>query len=332
MIYQLHFAYPQVFYIFIPIWILTNIYRWWFYKSPIYVYPLTNQIKKTKHTQKKYYKTVLFLLQSLLLFGLIFLIARPQWVDARSKTSVDGVDIIITLDVSGSMQLFDDLKDRRQRITVAKQEAANFVKKRTSDPIGIVIFGADAISQCPLTLDKNILQKLIYNIKIGTLNQNGTSLGTGIATAVNKLKKSKAKSKIIILLTDGRPTPPTETVSVETAISLAKQFGIKIYAIAVGNRAGGYGAGAFGIIQKQPDSVDEGLLKKIAQQTNGKFFRANNPQEMRQIYDTIDKLETTEYQTDVFSRYYEAFSLFVWPLLLLLFFQFFLKLFVWPCL
>jgi len=308
--YQLHFAYPKIFYFFIPVWILVTVYRWWFYKPPIYIYPLANQIKKTKHTQKKYYKAVLLFLQSSFLLGLIFLIARPQWVDARSQTNVEGVDIIITLDVSGSMQLFDDIKDRRQRINVAKQEAARFVKKRTNDPIGIVIFGADAISQCPLTLDKNILQKLIFNIKIGMINHNGTSIGTGIATAINKLKKSKAKSKIIILLTDGRPTPPTEKVTVETAIDLAKQFGVKIYAIAVGNR-------------------DERLLKKIAQQTKGKFFRANNPTEMKQIYDTINKLETTEYQTDIFSRYYEAFAIFIWPLLILLFAQFFLKLFVW---
>ena len=325
--YQLHFAYPQVFYIFIPIWIGINIYRWFFYKSPVYIYPLTSQIKKTKHVQKKHFGKILFLLQSFFLFGLIFLIARPQWVDSRSKTSVDGVDIIITLDISGSMQLFDDLKDRRQRVDVAKQEAARFVKKRINDPIGIVVFGADAISQCPLTLDKNILQKLIYQIKIGLLNPRGTALGTGIATAVNKLKKSKAKSKIIILLTDGRPE--ADKIPVETAINLAKQFGIKIYSIAVGNRSGGYGMGAFGMIQKHPDSIDERLLKKIALETNGKFFRANNPQEMKKIYDTIDKLETTEYQTDIFSRYYEAFSLFVWPLILLFFFISFLRLFVW---
>ena len=327
--YYLHFAYPHVFYIFIPIWIALNIYRWNFYRPPIYVYPLTSQIKNTAHANKSYHKIVLFALRSTLLLSLIFLIARPQWVDARSRVNVDGVDIIITLDVSGSMQIFDDMNDRRPRIDVAKQEAVRFVRKRTDDPIGVVIFAADAISRCPLTLDKSILTDVIKKTQLGFINPSGTSLGTGIATAINKLKNSKAKSKIIILLTDGQPTPNTEKVPVETSLKLAKQFGIKIYTIGIGNKKGAYVNSAFGFVEKIPDSVDENLLKKIARETNGKFFRANNSQDMKKIYDTIDKLEKTKYETNLFSRYYEAFATFVWLIVFLFALELFLTLFIW---
>lgn len=327
--YHLHFAYPHIFYIFIPIWAALTMYRWAFYKSPIYLYPLAEEIKNTPHAHKNYRKSVLFALRSILLFTMIFLIARPQWVDARSRVNVEGVDIIITLDVSGSMQIFDDLKDRISRIDVAKREAIRFIKKRPDDPIGIVVFGADSISRCPLTLDKSMLTEIVTKIRLGVINPSGTSLGTGIATAVNKLKNSKAKSKIIILLTDGQPTPHTEKVSVDTALKLAKQFDIKIYTIGIGNKKGAYVTSAFGFVEKVPDSVDENLLKKIAGETNGKFFRANNPKDIKTIYDTIDKLEKTDYQTNLFSRYYEAFATFVWIILLLFALELFLSLFIW---
>lgn len=326
---QLHFAYPFIFYIFLPIWALINIYRLKFYKSPVYVFPLANQIKKNSYAKKTYHKKILFFLQSTFLLGLIFMIARPQWVDSRSKLNVDGVDIILTLDVSGSMQAFDDINDKRQRIEVAKTEAIRFVSKRPDDPIGVVIFGADAISLCPRTLDKAVLKQIIHNIRLGIISKHGTSLATGIATSVNKLKNSKAKTKIIILLTDGRPTPETETVSMSAALELAKELQVKIYTIAIGNKNGGYMKSAFGFVQRMPDSVDERLLKVIAQKTHGKFFRANNPKEMKTIYNTIDKLERTEYQTNLFSRYYEAFASFIWFILILFALQLFLKLFVY---
>lgn len=327
--YQLHFAYPFIFYIFLPLWAVLNIYRLKFYKAPLYIFPLAHQIKKAGHANKAVHKKIFFLLQSALLLGLLFLIARPQWADSRSKLHVEGVDIILTLDVSGSMRAFDDPNDRRPRIEVAKKEAIRFISKRPNDPIGIVIFGADAIAQCPRTLDKAVLKKIVHDLKLGIINPNGTSLATGIATAITKLKNSKAKSKILILLTDGKPTENTERVSIETALALAKKLDVKIYTIAVGNRNGGYVSSAFGFIQRMADSVDEGLLKTIAQKTNGKFFRANNPREMAAIYDTINKLEKTEYETNMFSRYYEAFASFIWFVLLLFALQLLLKLFVW---
>lgn len=336
MNYLFQFAYPQLLYIFIPLWIALILYRLQFHRSPVYRYPLTSQLKAQPSTKKhqsklttRYRKPILFLLRSSLLLGLIFLIARPQWVDRRSKVNVEGVDIIMALDVSGSMRLFDDIKDRRQRIDVAKQEAIRFIDKRTDDPIGIVIFAADAVSRCPLTLDKTILRSITRGLRLGVINPNGTSLATGLATAVNKLKGSKAKSKIIILLTDGQPTPQTELVTIDTALDLAKKLDIKIYTIGVGNKKGGYVQSAFGFIEQVPDSIDEQLLRKIARETNGRYFRGNNPRELKEIYETINKLEKTEYETDLFSRYYEAFSSFIWVILLLVFTELLLSLFIW---
>ncbi|MBU1007823.1 VWA domain-containing protein [Candidatus Dependentiae bacterium] len=327
--YYFRFAYPQVFYLFVPLLIAAIVYRIKFHRYPTYQYPLTNQIKKSGLTKNKSYKTVLLLLRSMTLLFLIVLIARPQWTDARSKITVDGVDIMLALDVSGSMQLFDDLQDRRQRIAIAKKEAINFVKKRPEDQIGIVIFGAEAIARCPLTLDKEILIKIIDNTNLGIISPSGTSLATGLATTITKLKNSKAKNKIIILLTDGQPTPETESVSIETALELAKKFQTKIYTVAIGNKRGGYGQNSFGFVQQIPDSVNELLLQNIAQQTGGKFFRANNPKEMRAIYNTINKLEKTQYETSLFSRHYEAFASFIWFFLFLLCFELLFRLFIW---
>jgi len=328
--FSLHFAHPIVFYIFIPLWVGISVYRFRFYKLPLYRYPLTWQL--ATFTRGGYQKTVFTTLRSLLLLGLIFLMARPQWVDARSRINVDGVNIMITLDVSGSMQLSDsmaDLKNGRTRIMVAKQEAIRFVQKRVDDPIGIVIFGADAVSRCPLTLDKKILTQLIHSIELGLIDHRGTSLGTGIATAVRKLKNSKAKSKIIILLTDGKPTKETDFIPVETAIDLAKKFNVKIYTIGIGNKRGAYVMSAFGVSQMIPDSIDETLLQKIAQQTGGRFFRANNQSEMKQVYATINTLEKTTYQTNLFSRYYELFTSFIWIIVLFFAAELFLRLFLW---
>jgi len=244
-----------------------------------------------------------------------------------SIMQVEGIDIVLTLDVSGSMQIFDDLRDRRQRIQVAKDEAVRFIEKRIDDPIGVVIFARDSISRCPLTLDKNILRQVVGELELGYINPDGTSLGTGLATAVNRLRKSKAKSKIIILLTDGEPTP--EKVSPESAIDLAKQFGIKVYTIGIGNEKGGYIQHPFLGVHEVGISLNTQLLKKIANETGGMFFRASNPKQLREIYNKIDALEKTEYQTDIFHKFYEAFLSFIWVVLLLLGLELFLRLFIW---
>ncbi len=328
--YFLRFAYYNLFYFLIPFFVLLVLYRVKFYKSPIYNYSLLSFFKKNNWVKFSGYKKVLFFLRFMTLSLLLILIARPQWVDSKSKINVEGVDIVLTIDVSGSMQVFDDLKDRRSRIQVAKQEAIRFIEKRIDDPMAIVVFAKDTISLCPLTLDKKILKEVVSNLELGFINPEGTSLGTGLATAVNRLRNSNSKSKIIILLTDGVPTD--EKINPEKAIKLANQYDIKVYTIGIGNEQGGFFKHPFAGVQRAGTSLDIELLKKIAKKTGGKFFKANNSTQMRDVYNQIDRLEKTERQTDVFHNYYEAFLSFVWFLLLLLGLEFLLKLTVWKSL
>lgn len=320
--------YFQIIYILVPVVIAAALYRMFFHKSPYYTYPLSKELAQYKHTRHHHHKKILFLLRLAALLGLVFLIARPVWVDERSKVNVEGIDIVLAIDVSDSMKIFDDLHDQRSRIEVAKQEAIRFIEKRLDDPIGIVIFGKEVVSRCPLTLDKNILKEIVGSLDIGVVNSQGTWLGTGLATAVNRLRTSKAKSKVVILLTDGEPTPP-EKVEPDLAINLAKQFGIKVYTIGIGNENGGYFTHPFFGVQQIPYSINVPLLKKIAHETGGMFLKANNPKEMRTAYDTINKLEKTEYQTTLFHRYYEAFLTFIWIVLGLLALELILRLFIW---
>ncbi len=324
----LRWAYPQVFLVFIPLLVLVVLYRIFIRRTPLYRYPLASYLKTQKLTVRAYHTKIFFVLRVLSLLGLIALIARPQWVDQRSRINIEGVDIVIALDISESMTLFDDLSDRRTRIDIAKQEALRFIDKRVDDPIGLVLFAHDAIARCPLTLDKPMIKDIIQDVKIGFIDPSGTWLGTGLATAINRLRNSKAKSKIIILLTDGQPTPP-EKITPEAAMTMAKHFGIKIYTVGIGNEQGGYGINPYvgGVVQVD-NSLNVNLLREIASQTGGAFFRAQNASDMRQIYNTIDTLEKTEYQTDLFSRYYEAFLVYLWALLCLIGIELILRLFV----
>ncbi len=325
---QLHLAYPLVSALFLVATLCAVLIRIFVTKTPFYRYPMAQALSTLHAYTNRYHKKVLFGLRALLLLGLAFLIGRPQWVDERSVINIDGVDIVLALDVSESMLCFDDLKDPRSRLEVAKTEAIRFIEKRTNDPIAITVFGREAFSRCPLTLDKTMLKELVSSIEIGMIDPRGTWLGTGLATAINRIKNSKAKSKIILLLTDGRPTPP-EKVEPQMAIELAKQFGVKIYAIGIGNKNGGYFDHSFFGVQQVQDSVDEALLQKIAQESGGKYFRADNPKQMRDIYDTIDKLEKTKHETNLFSKYYEAFRTFIWYLVILLISEYILRMTIW---
>ena len=327
--YALHLAYPQLLYVFIPLLAILTLYRYRWHHMPRYRFSLTSIVSKKGLAKKPYHHYVFFLLRLFTLSFLVFLITRPQWIDKNSKIHGQGRDIVLAIDVSGSMQVFDDVQDRRSRIQVAKEEAIHFIDKRIDDPIGLVIFAKDSLSRSPITLDKLMLKQAVYELKLGFIDPDGTSLGTGLATAVNRLRKSKSKSKIIILLTDGEPTPHTDRIAPDVAIEMAKQFGIKVYTVGIGNEQGGFVMHPFGGLQRLPMRIDTKLLKEIAQKTGGRFFRANNPADMRQIYRTIDTLETSEYNTNIFQRYYEALFPFLWFILLLFGLEVFLKLFIW---
>jgi Ca-activated chloride channel family protein len=324
----LQFAYLNLLYILIPIFVIAAIYRVFLYKNPVYTFPAVFFLKNTEFVKSLDHKKILFLLRGFSLIGLLLLVLRPQWVDEKSKLNIEGIDIVLAIDVSDSMQLIDDLSERKPRIETAKHEAIRFIEKRTNDPIGIVMFGREALSRCPLTLDKSILKEIVSQIEIGEIDPRGTWLGTGLATAVNRLRNSKSKNKVIILLTDGEPTPP-EKIEPEAAIDLAKQFKIKVYTIGIGSEKGGYFHHPMFGLQQTPYTLNTKLLQEIAHKTGGQFFRAANAKEMRDIYDKIDALEKTKMETELFHNYYEAFLAFIWIVLALLGLEFLLRFFVW---
>ena len=247
----------------------------------------------------------------------IISLARPQAVTRERDYETKGVDIIISLDISGSM-LAEDFKPEN-RMAVAKEEARKFIRGRENDRIGLVVFARDAYTQCPLTLDYDILTHLLSEIQIGMV-QDGTAIGMGLATAVNRLRESDAKSKVIILITDGENN--AGKIDPVTAAELAQTFGIKVYTIGVGK--GGLvpfpiNDPLFGkrYVQAKVD-VDEFTLKRIADITGGVFFRARDTESLSEIYSKINELEKTEVKVHEYRSFEELFPLFLVPALLLL--------------
>lgn len=257
----------------------------------------------------------LFRLAALLLF--ITAMARPQKVNAERDYQTNGVDIVIALDISGSM-MAEDFKPEN-RMVVAKQEAAKFIKGRENDRIGLVVFARKAYTQCPLTLDYDVLLRLLNEIEIGMIS-DGTAIGMGLATSVNRLRDSNAKSKVIILITDGSNN--AGNIDPITAAELAKTFGIKVYTVCIGR--GGLvpfpvNDPLFGKRYVQAEvEIDEGILKRIADITKGLFFRARDTQSLQQVYERINQLEKTEVKVKEYRSYEEMFHYFLIPGLLIL--------------
>jgi Ca-activated chloride channel homolog len=325
MYYFLRFANHHVLYWLLPLLLVLIIIKKWMPKA-FYEYPLVSSLAKLKKTQPPTHKRVFSLLRILVLGILVFLIPKPQLVDNRSNIIVDGIDIMLVLDVSGSMQFQDYADDQRSRLQVAKDEALRFVNKRINDAIGLVIFGKDALSRVPLTLDKKIINTLISTLEIGIIDPDGTVLSTAIVTAANRLKNSKAKSKVMILLTDGAPSENDTDPSL--AIELAQKMGIKIYTVGIGSDEEQFIMHPFyGLIPKP--KINKLLLTKIAQETGGKFFLARNSKDMRMIYDTIDSLEKTTHETSLFNKYYDIFIPFVWAIIFLLLAELLLSTTIW---
>jgi len=293
-----------------------------------YRYALSSFLKMHKATARIPVRHVLFFLRFTSLLILALLIARPQFLDSQRDISVRGVDIVLALDVSGSMELFDDLKDRTTRIEAAKREALDFIAKRTNDSIGIVLFAAQALSKIPLTLDKTLLTSTVHDMRLGDLDPNDTLLFTGLATAINRLRHSTAKSKIIVLLTDGLPSP-NDPLDAATVIALAREFGIKIYTLGVGRADTAYTYDPFGRVQQVSSQIDGAMLKKIAEETGGHAYRVYTPADLKKAYAAIDALERTEIKTTIFQQYHEAFIWFIWWAVALLCGELVLRIFVW---
>lgn len=252
-------------------------------------------------------KPLLFLLRLLALAGIIIAMARPQTMDVSTRTkTTEGIDIVMAIDVSSSM-LARDLKPNR--LAALKEVAADFIKKRPNDRIGLVAYAGEGYTKTPITSDKSIVLSALREITYGQLN-DGTAIGMGLATSVNRLKESKAISKIIILLTDG--VNNSGFIEPQTAADLAIEYGIKTYTIGLGTNGNAlspiaYNAdGSFRYGMRQVE-IDEDLLKDIAKVTGGKYFRATDNEKLEAIYDEINKLEKTEIEEFKYTRYEEKF-------------------------
>ncbi len=258
-------------------------------------------------------KPLLNVLRLLALSALIIALARPRTVDVSNETkTTKGIDIVMAVDVSGSM-LSRDL--RPNRMEALKEVASNFVGERPNDRIGLVVYASEAYTKTPVTSDKAVVLEAIKSIKYDNVLQDGTGIGMGLATAVNRLKSSKAKSKVIILMTDG--VNNAGFIEPETAADIAKEYGIKVYTIGIGTNGmaeSPYALAPNGQImfQMMKVEIDEQLLKNIALKTEGKYFRASSNSKLAEIYASINKLETSEIKELRFYDYDEKFRPFVW--------------------
>ncbi len=266
---------------------------------------------------------LLFWLRMASMAFIIIAIARPQSYNVNEQINSEGIDIVLSIDISGSM-LAQDLKPNR--IEAAKKVAQEFIDSRLTDRIGLVTFSGESFTLAPLTTDKNILLKQLKNAQVGQL-KDGTAIGMGLGTAVSRMKDSKAASKVIILLTDGENN--SGLIDPMTALEIAKTYKARVYTIGVGTigKALSPDQDRFGniVMVEKEVRIDEELLKKISTQTGGKYFRATNITALRNIYKEIDKLERSEVEIDSFRRYSEKFFPFAFIGILLLFLEVLLR-------
>ncbi len=306
------FAYPLVFGLFI----LLPVLIWWYTKksgrqratikvSSIYAFNVLSRKNKFRHLP--------FILRLLALSCLVLALARPQTRNDQQQIQGEGIDIVLCMDVSGSMGSRDI---QPTRLEAAKADAVEFVRNRPVDRIGLVIFSGESFTQCPITTDKNTLITQIESLESRRYLIDGTVIGEGLATAVDRLSKSDAKSKVIILLTDGKEDPPeTRLIDPLTALEIAKAQRVKVYTI-------GMSAAPTEIVEvtSQPKKgktprasfLDEELLRKIANETGGRYFRARDKDGLKNIYGQIDNMEKSKMEVQILHQYKEEFV----PLLL----------------
>ena len=257
-----------------------------------------------KPTLRERFRHVPFALRMLAIALLIVGFARPRTTSQGENIYTEGIDIVLLLDISGSM-LAEDFQPNR--IEAAKRVAQEFVDGRANDRVGLVIFAGESFTQCPMTLDYRVLKNLIRQVKQGAI-EDGTAIGMAIAQGVNRLKDSKTKSKVMILLTDG--VNNRGEIDPLTAAQIAQTYGIRIYTVGVGTQGEApYPVQTpFGIrYQNMPVDVDEKTLQKIAEMTHGQYFRATNNRTLKQIYEEIDELEKTRIEVKAYRSYTELF-------------------------
>jgi Ca-activated chloride channel family protein len=305
----LHFANKIYFLclLIVPLLVLWHLYlkkqgkRFIFYSSK-------KLLNNSDSTAKSFFIKYLFYIKLLALILFIVALTRPQELSYYEEESKKGIDILITLDISGSMASIDFTP--KNRLEVAKDVIADFIQKRSTDRLGLVIFAGTSYTKCPLTIDYDMLKYFLAETQIGEL-EDGTALGMALATSVNRIRSSKSKTKIIILLTDG--VNNRGEIAPRDAAQIAKDFNVKVYTIGVGIK----GKAPYPVIDANGRTqlymidveIDEELLKEIANNTGGLYFRATDKEQLQQIFDEIDRWEKTEIST---KRYYNARDLYIY--------------------
>ncbi len=321
------FLHPEFFWLFLALPIAIAWY-WFTHKKQ----RATLKISSTKSfkgsaTLIAKLQSLLFVLRMLALSAIIVALARPRSVDVSSKSrTTKGIDIVMAIDVSGSM-LAKDLKPNR--LEALKRVAAEFVEDRANDRIGLVVYAGESYTRTPVTSDKTVILQSLKTVEYDdSLIADGTGIGVGLATAINRIKDSKAKSRIIILLTDG--VNNSGTIDPRMAADIAKEYGIKVYTIGIGTNGMApfpYAKAPNGsfLYQNMKVEIDEKLMKEIAKTTDGKYFRATSNEKLKEIYTEINKLEKTEVEEKKYFNYDEKYQPLVWLALILLFVEVLLK-------
>lgn len=275
----------------------------------------TRFFDKLPKSWKAYLRHIVFVLEIIALSLFIVALARPQSSSKNQKINIEGIDIVLAMDISSSM-LAADLKP--DRLEASKAVASDFVNGRPGDRMGLVVFSGETFTQVPLTTDHGMMLNMLKDMKCGML-EDGTAIGDGLASAINRLKDSEAISKVVILLTDGDNN--AGSIDPATAAEMAKLYGIRVYTIGAGTRGTApYPVQTFSGIKYQqvPVNINDELLQQIADETGGKYFRAETKEKLQQIYDEIDKMERSKIEVNEFKRLHEEFyPLVFWGLLAL---------------
>jgi Ca-activated chloride channel homolog len=301
---HISFAYPVFFSLLL---IIPFLVFWYFQKasrSQGSVMVSTVQTFKGAKSWKNIFRHVPFILRILVIVSLIVALARPQTKNDEQLVNGEGIDIMLCIDISGSMLAQDFTPNR---IEAAKNVASTFIDNRPTDRIGLVIFSGESFTMCPLTTDRAVLKSQLFNVQSGLL-EDGTAIGSGLATSVDRLRSSPSKSRVVILLTDGENNGGL--IDPNTAKEIAKSVGVRVYTIGVGTE--GFAPvpvqTSNGVImQKEKINIDEKLLTQIANETGGKYYRAKDDSSLKNIYTEIDKLEKSKVEITAYKRYTEQF-------------------------
>lgn len=324
---NIDFAHPWVFAFFA----LVPLMIWWYkkkYDSRQGSVRVSTAEAFSASSVKVYMRHVPFILRVLAVCALIMALARPQRRNDQQQTVGEGIDIVLCMDVSGSMGSRDI---QPSRMEAAKEVAEEFVRSRPVDRIGLVIFSGESFTQCPITTDRNTLIRQIQTLESRRFLKDGTVIGEGLATAVGRLTESKAKSRVIILLTDGKEdAPDTRLIDPVTALEIAKAHQVKVYSIGMGAIASNIveitGNGGAPARNPAMDFIDEDLLRRIANETGGRYFRAKDKEALQNIYKQIDQLERSKVELTSYKRFRELFLPFMLAALGFLLLEIILKL------